>query len=192
MANDATAVRVAGQTQIYLAPVDTAFPTFDEDMTDALVTVDWTDLGYITTDGVTWNFGRETTDIEAMQSFDPIRTITTKVPKTLAFAIMEAGRDQFAIALGGGTWSSTGVAPDIVYKFLPPDPSDLNESAAVVEMVDGTNKYRWNIKRLVQKEAVEYKYTRDAAATMPVTLSILAAPDGTEPFYLETNDPAAA
>ncbi len=191
MANDATAVRVAGNTQIYLADVATAFPDFDDDMND-IAQVDWIDLGYVTTDGVTWNFGRETTDIEAMQSFDPIRTITTKTPKTLAFAVMEAGRDQFAIALGGGTWTSTGVAPDVVYKFIPPEPGEPAEKAAVVEMIDGTNKYRWCLKRITQKEAVEYKYTRDAAATMPVTLSMLAAPDGTEPFYMETNDPSVA
>lgn len=189
MANDATAVRVAGQTQIYLADVDTPFPLFDDDLT---AEADWTDVGYVTTDGVTWNFGRETTDIEAMQSFDPIRTITTKVPKTLGFAIMQVGQEQFALALGGGTWTTTGVAPAIIYRFEPPDPSQLAERAAIVEMVDGTNKYRWNVKRLTQKEAVEYKYTRDAAATMPVSLSILAAPDGTEPFYMETNDPSAA
>ncbi len=50
MANDATAVRVAGNTQIYLADVGTAFPDFADDMND-IAQVDWIDLGYVTTEG---------------------------------------------------------------------------------------------------------------------------------------------
>jgi hypothetical protein len=188
VANDATAVRVAGNTQIYLAPVATAFPAWDVPIDGAS---GWVDIGYVTTDGVTWNFGRETTDIEAMQSADPIRTISTKLPKTLGFAIMQTGREQFAVALGGGTWTAEPLATG-VFRYEPPEPSEFSERAAVVEMMDGDATYRWHIKRLVQKEAVEYKYTRDAAATLPVSLSILAAPDGSKPFYMLTDDPSVA
>lgn len=188
MANDATAVRVAGNTQIYLAPVGTAFPDFDDDMATA---TPWTDLGYVTTDGVTWNFGREVTDIEAMQSGEPIRTVSTKLPKTLAFALMEAGQKQFQVAMGGGTWVEEGTATGI-WRYEPPDVSELAETAVVVEMVDGTAKYRYHVKRSQQREAVEHKYTRDAAATLPITLSVLAAPDGGKPFYILSDDDAVA
>jgi hypothetical protein len=79
-----------------------------------------------------------------------------------------------------------------VYRYEPPDVSEIVERAAVVEMMDGTATYRWHIKRCQQREAVEYKYTRDDAATLPVTLSILAAPDGSKPFYMTTDDPSVA
>lgn len=188
MALVAEDVRVAGNTRIYLAPTATAFPDWDDPLEDA---VGWTDVGYVTTDGVTWNMGREIKEIEAMQSADPIRVISTKLPKTLKFDIMQMGRTQLALALGGGAWTpesgSTGV-----FRYEPPDVSEIVERAAVVEMLDGDNTYRWHIKRVQNREGVEFKYTRDDAATLPVTLAVLAASDGTKPFYLLTDDTAVA
>lgn len=186
MANDASAVRVGGATQIYLAPVGTAFPAFADDLTTS---ADWIDTGYMSTDGVTWHFEREVTELEAMQSLDPIRILVTKLPKSFEFGMMQSGQEQFAVALGGGSWAEQGTASGI-FEYKPPGAGELVERAAVVEMIDGTVKYRWLIKRCQNKDATEFKYVRDDASTMPVTLSILAAPDGSDPFTIETNDPA--
>jgi len=188
MANDASAVRVGGATQIYMAPVGTAFPPIGT----AISTIPaWIDTGYVSTDGVEWEFARETTEIEAMQSLDPIRIMTTKLPKSFKFGLMQSGQEQFAIALGGGTWAEEGTATGI-FTYTPPSISEVVERAALVEMIDGTIVYRWEIKKCQNKEGVTFKYVRDDAATMPVTMTILAAPDGSEPFTISTNDPAMA
>jgi len=187
MANNADAVRVGGATQIYMAPVGTAFPVFG---TAISTTTEWIDTGYISTDGVTWNFDREVTEIEAMQSLDPIRIMTTKLPKSFQFGMMQSGQEQFALALGGGSWAEQGTAGSGIFVYTPPGISEVVERAAVIEMIDGTITYRWLIKKCQNKEGVEFKYVRDDASTMPVTLTILAAPDGSEPFTIETDDPA--
>jgi len=189
MANNADAVRIGGATQIYMAPVGTTFPTFGTAIDGASA---WIDTGYISTDGVTWNFARETTEIEAMQSLDPIRIMTTKLPKSFQFGLMQSGQEQFAIALGGGTWAEQGTAGSGIFVYTPPDISEVAERAAVIEMIDGDIVYRWLIKKCQNKEGVEFKYVRDDAATMPVTMTILAAPDGSEPFTIETDDPNMA
>src|SRR4051812_35818400 len=185
MANNADAVRVGGATQVYMSPVGTAFPPFDT----AISTVPaWIDTGYIATDGLTWHFDREVTEIEAMQSLDPIRIMTTKLPKSFEFGLMQSGQEQFALALGGGSWAEEGTATGI-FVYTPPDISEVVERACIVEMVDGLVTYRWEIKKCQNKEGVEFKYVRDDASTMPVTMTILAAPDGSAPFNIRTDDP---
>jgi hypothetical protein len=188
MALDAGDIRVAGMAHVYFAPLLTPFPAFDEDPDPA----DWAELGYVTTDGITLSFTREVTEIYAMQSIEPVRVIATKMPKTVGFAMMQEGADQLILALGGGTVTASGVAPDVVYKYVPPDASVLDERAMIVQMLDGTNEYRWNYKRTQNREGGEHKYLREDAATFPVTMQVLAPTDESEPFYMETNDPAFA
>lgn len=184
MALDAGDVRVAGDAHIYLAPLLTAFPTFATAPDDA----DWTELGYVTPDGITLGFTREVNEIFAMQSTEPVRVVSTRLPKTVAFTMMQGGQDQLLLALGGGTFTTAGS----VYKYEPPDPSVIDERAMVVEMLDGASKYRWYYKRVQNREGVEHKYLREEAATFPVTMQILAPTDNTKPFYMETDDPAFA
>jgi hypothetical protein len=185
VANNADAVRVGGATQIYMAPVGTAFPTFDV----AISTVPaWIDTGYVSTDGVEWEFGREVTEIEAMQSLDPIRIMTTKLPKSFKFGLMQSGQEQLALALGGGSWAVDAVDTTL-FIYTPPDVSEVVERACIVEMIDGPIVYRWEIKKSQNKEGSTFKYVRDDAATLPVTMSILAAPDGSAAFNIKTNDP---
>lgn len=188
MALDAGDIRIAAMAHVYMAPVGTTFPAFDEDP-DPL---DWSELGYITTDGITIGVSRDIQEIYAMQSLEPVRVIATKVPKTVKFAMMQEGQQQLAIALGGGTWTETGVAPDIVYKYIPPDPSVIDERAIVVQYMDGDYEYRWNFKRSQNREGVEHKLVRDDAASFPVTMQVLAPLDESEAFYIESNDPALA
>lgn len=186
MANNADAVRVGGATQIYMAPVGTVFPP----LATAISTVPaWIDTGYVSTDGVEWNFARETTEIEAMQSLDPIRIMTTKLPKSFKFGMMQSGQEQFALALGGGTWDDSVPGE---FTYTPPGISEVVERAALVEMIDGAAVYRWQIKKCQNKEGVTFKYVRDDAATMPVTMTVLAAPDGSVPFTIVSSDPALA
>jgi hypothetical protein len=184
MALDAGDVRVAGNAHIYLAPLLTVFPTFATEP-DA---DDWTELGYVTPDGITLSFTREINEIFAMQSTEPVRVVSTRLPKTVGFTMMQGGQDQLLLALGGGTFTTAGS----VYKYEPPDPSVVDERAMVVEMIDGTNKYRWYYKRVQNREGVEHKYLREEAATFPVTMQILAPTDNSVPFYMETDDPAFA
>lgn len=188
MALDAGDIRVAGMAHVYFAPLLTAFPTFDEDPDPT----DWTELGYVTTDGITLSFSREVSEIYAMQSLEPVRVIATKVPKTVGFSMMQQGAGQLILALGGGTVTATGTAPAVVYKYNPPDASVIDERAMLVQMIDGNFEYRYAYKRAQNREGVEHKLVREDAATFPVTMQVLAPTDGSVPFYIESNDPALA
>lgn len=184
MAQDAGDVRVAGEANIYLAPLATAFPDFE-----VAPIAPWVDLGFVTPDGITATFGREVNEIYAMQSAEPIRVIATKLPKTIGFNMMQQGRNQLLLALGGGAFTLEDVG---VYRYEPPEPSVVDERAMILQIVDGTNKYRWHYVRTQNREGVEHKYLREDAATFPVSMQILEPTTSVKPFYMLTDDTAYA
>jgi hypothetical protein len=184
MAFDAGDIRVAGVANIYLAPLGTAFPAWETPPADP-----WMDLGYVTPDGITANYGREVTEIYAMQSADPVRIISTRMPKTIAFSMMQQGRDQLILAMGGGTYATEAALTD-VFRYTPPDASVIDERAMLVEMVDGAFTYRWEYKRVMNREGVEEKLLREDSVNFPVTMAILIPADNSAPFNMITNDPA--
>jgi hypothetical protein len=184
MALDSGDIRVGGDTHVWLAPVATAFPDWGEDPADP-----WVDLGFTTTDGVTFNFGREINEIYAMQSAEPVRTINTRLPKTIAFNLMQAGRDQILLALGGGSWALEATETD-VYRYEPPSVGEIDERALLIEMADGDAHYRWHFKRAQNREGIEFSYQREDAATFSITMAVLAPTDASVPFYLTSDDPS--
>lgn len=186
MAFDAGDIRVAGIAHIYLAPLATAFPAWDAVPADP-----WVELGYVTPDGITATYGREVTEIYAMQSADPVRVISTRTPKTIAFSMMQQGRNQLILAMGGGSYALEAAETD-VYRYTPPDASVIDERSMLVEMIDGTNVYRWEYKRVQNREGVEEKLVREDSANFPVSMQILVPADGSAPFSMVTNDPAYA
>lgn len=180
MAQSVEEVVVAGDGKVYVAPVGTAFPDFA-----AEPAAPWAELGFFKTDGLTINVAREATDIYAFQSLDPIRTVITQRPMTVAFALQQSGPDQVALALGGGEWAEIGSTD--VYEFTPPEASYVDERAVLIEIEDGDDKYRYLIPRAVNKEGVEFTFRRDEEVAFPVTMSVLAAPAGLDVFNIQTN-----
>ena len=182
MALNSGDIRVAGMAHVYLAPLATTFPAWDVPPPDP-----WVELGYVTTDGITATYGREVTEIYAMQSSDPVRIISTRTPKTIGFAMMQQGQDQLILAMGGGTYAADGVTG--AFRYTPPDPSVIDERAMIVEMIDGTFTYRWEYPRVQNREGVEQKLVREDATTFPVVMQILTPADGSAAFEMVTDDP---
>jgi hypothetical protein len=182
MAN-ASETLVGANGAIYVAPVGTAEPS----QPDSVLTGGWTELGYLSEDGVTWSVGRDTQDINAWQSFYPIRTLVTAQTSSVNFTLRQWNAETMVLALGGGdvTEPTTGV-----FQYTPPAAGTLDERAVIVDWQDGTRNYRLIIKRAVVTDAVETQLQRGAAADLPITFNVLGAADGDAPFYLLTDDPA--
>lgn len=170
-------VRVFSSGHVYLAPVGTAFPDFG-----STPAAPWVDMGFMTTDGVTLSAGRESTDIFAWQSRDPVRTVVTAEPKTAAFTMMQTSSAQLQLAFGGGTYTEA----DDVWTFTPPAAGTVDERAMLIEFLDGTKTLWWKFPRVINKEAIEMKAVNDDAFTFPVTMSVLTPASGA-PFTTDDN-----
>jgi hypothetical protein len=186
MANDSTEVRVYGDGGVYVADVGTEFPA---SISEAIDLDDWTNLGFLTEEGPRFSFGRETTDLLAWQSMDPIRVLTTAAPKTIAFDLMQSNRHTLEMALGGGTITEPSPGE---FEFEPADPSDIYERALIVEMVDGAFTYRFCYRKVTQDGAVEFAGVRTDSTNFAVTMKVLAADAGEKPYLVQSDDEALA
>jgi hypothetical protein len=178
MAISADEVRVAGTGRVYTAPKGTALPT----TVDSALPADWTDLGYVTTDGVSFTFSRETEDLAAWQG-DKIRVLSLSEPKMVEFTLMQTDAAVLETAFGGGTVETDAG----VTTYTPPLRGENVERSMVIEFLDDDITYRYAFGRVQQEGDVNFVLTREGAVEYPVTFGVLEA---TPAYTIITNDPA--
>lgn len=175
MALDATAVRVAGTGEAYFAPEGTAAPT---DATTAL-SATWLGLGYTDPDGLQFTFSRNTSDIDAWQG-SKLRVVTNSEPVSVTLALRETKTNTLLFAFGGGTVGAN--------TFTPPVEGVNAVRAFVVDVTDGTLKYRYYFPRVQIAGDVSFQLARTDAISYDLTVGVLA---NVPKFRLFTNDTSA-
>lgn len=170
--NDAAETFVAVGGEVYVAPVGSTLPT---DIATPLNSA-FVGLGYTTDDGVSWSVSRDTADIGAWQSYDPIRTLLTARTVQATFGLQQWNEETVPFAFGGGTVSGSGP-----YTYELPNPEDgLDERALVIQVQDGDNDMRIVIPRGIVTEAVETNFQKAETAVLPITFKGLKS--ATEPI----------
>ena len=182
MGNNANWVVVGANGSVWVASTGAPAPT---DATTALNAA-FSELGFISEEGATFTEGKEITDINAWQSFYPIRKLVTARTVEVSFALREFNRRAVQFALGG-TVSGTAPGP---YSYVPPAPDALSAKALVLNWADGSKNYRLYIPTGIVTEAVETNLSRTAAADLPVTFAAMDPGGGSNIYTLFTNDPA--
>ena len=177
MAVDASEVVVGGNGRVLVADADTA--VFPETM--AALDSGWTEVGYVSEDGITFTSGQEIEDIMAWQSFYSIRKVVASKSATVEFVMRQWNEDTVALAFGGGSVSrAAGVAT-----YIPAEPGDLDERAMIVEWEDGADTYRLVLPRGLVTGEVSTNVVRTAAADLPVSFEI--TPEGLPDEDIESN-----
>lgn len=167
MSIDASEVVVGANGRVYVAPEGTAVPTGVSALPGT-----WVDVGYISEDGVTFTGGAEQEDINAWQSFYPIRKIITARSAGVEFVMRQWNGDNFTLAFGGGDVVTSGG----VSIYAAPTPADQIFNALIIEWEDGAETYRLVIPRGQVSGEVTTQLTRTAASDLPV--SFAATPEG--------------
>ena len=178
MAILAEEVRVAGAGHVFAAPEGTTIPGTLAALSDPFV-----DVGYVTTDGVTFTFSRESEDLDAWQA-DKIRVLSSREPATVAFALMQTNSDVMVLALGGGSFTDEGGG---IYKYQPVSGENLVRTI-VVEFTDGGKTFRYCVPRAQVEGDVTWTLTRTGAVTYPLTFGLLDASPAK--YHILSNDPA--
>lgn len=182
MTANADEIVVGANGKVYVAETSATMPTG----VSGTMPTGWTDLGFVTEDGVTFTDSKETETIGAWQSFYPVRRIVTSKDASVSFALRQWNKDTVALAFGGGTVTEPTAN---VFKYTPPDPEDIDERALCLEFTDGSKVYRLVMEKGMVSDAVETQLVRTGAADLPITFS--ATPDsGDDAYYLLTNDSA--
>jgi hypothetical protein len=180
---DPTEVRVAGSGSVSVAPEGTALPTD----ADTPLAAAYQHLGYISEDGVSFTLSRDQTDINAWQATEALRVLITAEPKTVAFELMQFEPLTVQLAFRGGTFTTTGTAPDQTTTFTPPGAGVNDIRAMVVEALDGSVTIRYSFSRVALQGDVTWQLQRADAVRLPLEFGVQAA---TPPMTIITNDPA--
>jgi hypothetical protein len=181
MALDAEELFVAGTGHIYRAPLGTAFPT----SISAPVASPWVDLGYASEEGARFSFGRDVNEIMGWQSQDPLRIVTTQIPKEISVDLMQLNNETWKTALGGGSWTEPSPGE---YQYEPPDESFNDEFAMIVEGTDNDRNFRFCFYRVINMSGVEFAMVRENPIMLPITVKVLANDNGA--YLVQTDDAA--
>jgi hypothetical protein len=181
MAQNASNVVVAGSGEIYVGAVGSTAPS----TATAAPASAYTELGYITEEGATFNLSRNVTDVTAWESFDPIRKIVTSIVTTVTFNAEEWLSHNVIFAFGGGAVTGT-----TNYTYTPPEPDQLHESSLILDWHDEMKDYRLYFPRGLVTGNLAITLARTGANVIPVEFSPLRVNTSTSLFKIFTNDPA--
>lgn len=182
-ANNAGQTIVGANGAVYVAPTGSTEPA----SISAALDPAFIELGYINEDGITFTDGKDIADINAWQSFYPIRRVVEGKDSAVSFNLMQWNINTVPLAFGGGT-----ITEDVVgleFRYTPPAAGTVDERALIVEWVDGTKNYRLVIPVGMVTEDVETQMQKASAGELPITFGVNGA-DGSDPWYLQTDDPA--
>lgn len=155
-------VRVGVTGSVHFAATGTTLPT---DATTAL-DVAFTDLGYITDDGVVQAIDRSTTDMKAWGG-DVVRTVQTEHNVTYTFSMMETNDDVLQLFYADADASTT--TTEITG-------AQAQRGSWAVEVVDGSEKIRLVIPDGEITGVGDVTYATEEAIVYELTVT--AYPDG--------------
>lgn len=179
---DATELVVASYGTVNVAPVGTPLPSSPT----ASLNVAFTELGYVTEDGVTISVSPEIEEFMAWQSRQAVRRELTGQEIQLSFELEQWNDETIILAFGGGEVTTAGGVSR--YDF-PTDEAALDERSLVVDWKDGDKSWRVVCERGNVTDAVETNLNRSNLAVLPINFKALDPTDGGEPAYLLWDDP---
>lgn len=130
MANNANNVRVGVSGSAYVGATSATAPT-----TASSAISTFTELGYISTDGITETRERSTNMIRAWQNADLIREVTTESSASFKFTMLEATKDTLELFYGSSVTTTNG--------SIEVNPSNTGgRKSFVLNVVDGDKLIR--------------------------------------------------
>ena len=150
---------------IWIAPEGTAAPT---DTTTAPA-AEWSTLGYLSEDGVTFSTSTDSESITPWQSRSPVRTVITGRELTVDFTMLEFNAQNVALYFSQTTPTETGGAFSLDVKSDAP----AQTHAVLIDVKDGDHVVRYFFPRATLSEAGDIEVTQSGAIGLPVTMSAL-------------------
>jgi hypothetical protein len=172
--NNSSEIRVAGTGRILVANAGSAGPA---DFSTDWETGTWTDLGYTSSDGVTFSKKDKLDPVDTWQAVSPVRFIYSDRDLTLKFSLMQFNENTFPFFMGDGPVTTVDAAHN-VYSYALADGPQKDERALGLEFTDAGNVvYRFVIPRGQVTASDDIKLARKSAALLGVTFTALSSGD---------------
>lgn len=177
--NNSSEIRVAGTGRVLIADINAPLPAAFSDNPATDWGSAWTDLGYTSTDGVTFSKKDKLDPVETWQSISPARFVYADRDLTLKFSMLQFNEDTLPFFLGGKSADFRRDATSGAVQFDVPDGPTFDERALGLEFTDGSAvTYRFVIPRGQVTATDDIKLARKAAAMLGVTFTALSPGDG--------------
>ncbi|MFC9649208.1 MULTISPECIES: phage tail protein [unclassified Streptomyces] len=187
--NNSSEIRIAGTGRILVATAGTPAPTdFAVDWDPSV----WKDLGYTSTEGVTFSKKDKLDPVETWQAISPARFIYADRDLSLKFALLQFNEETLPFFMGGDKVESVdATANPGVYSYSVPDGPQFDERALGLEFKDGSDiTYRFVIPRGQVTASDDIKLARKAAASLGVTFTALSSGDAQPLATFVMKDPS--
>jgi hypothetical protein len=179
VATDPTRLTVAQQARVYLAPTGTLAPADESAALDPA----WREVGLFTPDSLRFTDDPNFESVTSHQSSYPTRRFQTTDAATVQVDLQEfSGKNMIAV-MGGGviTQVSTGH-----YKYSPPAVGGRSQVAAIVQIEDGSRRFRIVIPVAIDDQQVQFDLRKANETTLPLRLTVIGSDVG-DPWYMLTN-----
>lgn len=185
MALDASELIVAGNGNVYIAPINTPLPDSIADVPGSLDAA-FAQFGYTTEDGAKFTDSKDVNKVYPWQSFYPVRTHITQRSAMVEFTLMQWNTDTVDFAFGGGQMVVTDAGN---FRYSPPSPETLDERTLVISALDGERAFAIVIPRGFVTSNTESTFAKTGPALLPISFEVLSA-DEEDPWYLLSDDEA--
>jgi hypothetical protein len=184
MAFDADETVIAGSGHVYVAAVGATAATGI-----GAPTTGWTEMGFLTEDGISFQPSLDMGELRAWQSKYPIRRFENSRSLEISFTLLQWNKTTLPFAMGGGAIAEIGTSD--IYEYTPPTAGTLDERALTILWNDGTRDFSLLIPRGVVTDLASFSLSANDASGMAVTFSVLSE-TGVAPFTIRTDDAAHA
>lgn len=170
-----------GPGYLYLAVLGSTEPT---DLTAAWDAA-WKPLGY-TEEGSTFSYAPTYENVEVAEELDPIDSVATGRQIRVGFSLAENTALNYKRAMNGGTITVTGVDPDEIFSFEPPDLGD--EVQVMLGFESESHDERWVWRQCKQVGTVETQRRKGAAkGLIPMEFDVFKPSTGEKSFIRLSN-----
>lgn len=173
-------VRLAPFGHVYVAEVGAAIPAD----VDAAFGAEWTELGYVSEDGVSFTPSVDINDINAWQSKVPVKRSLTGIDFDIKFTLLQTTQKASSLFFFGEDWAVTGSNSKLTVTSNP----TLDERALAVEYTDDEgNLNRIILPRALVTDREDLTLNRSDAVQWGLTFKALDL-DGTV-IVVDSNNP---
>lgn len=176
MALVAANVRVAVTGGIYRATLGTTLPT----SATSSLSGSFTDLGYVSEEGVTQSIGRDVTDIASWQNGDVVRVVQTSHTVSFSCSLIETKDSTLSTFYGNHTSGATEITGDI-----------FDHYTWVIQATDGDVKIRLAIPDGQVTETGDVTWTNGELVAYPITITAFPNSSGVKAYKYISTDASA-
>lgn len=184
------AILVPQMARVWLAPVGTTAPA---DPVTAMPS-GWVDVGFFDPASLQWQTQPSFQTVTSHQSIYPTRRFKDSDAATVQCNLQEWNGTNIITVYGGGmitTMHGSAPAPTTWYQYSPPTDGNVPQTAACIEIIDGTKHYRRVIPVTEPDSGATISYHRNSESVLPLSLTVIYSGTGL-PWDEMSDDPAWA